>query len=165
MFLFFLAWPFLEIYLFIKVVGVWGWFNALMATLTGFFFGLLIVKSQGRIFFANVQAELAQGRVPARSMINSSLLFIGGFFILVPGFFSDIIGILLVLPGSRHLIALYVRTYLARKVVNGSFKIFSGGFAQGFGQGRPSGREFTQERDVTPQVIDVKPISSTEERD
>ncbi len=167
-----MAWPFAEIYLFVKVVQTYGFFNAFMATLTAFFFGLLVVKSQGRTFLMKVQAELAQGKVPARSMINSALIFIGGVFILIPGFFSDVMGLLLILPGTRHALSLYVRTYLARKVANGSFKIFTSGFGSNFGMGNgpqgfgnSRGPEFKSERDVTPQVIDVKPISSTEERD
>ncbi len=172
MFLLFIAWPFVEIYLFVKVVERYGFFNAFMATLTAFFFGLLIIKAQGRTLLMNVQSELAQGKVPARSMINSALLFIGGFFILLPGFFSDVMGLLLILPGTRHIFSLYVRTYLARKISNGTFRVFNGGFGAGFGMGGPSqgfgrtqGPVGRSERDVTPQVIDVKPISSTEERE
>lgn len=171
MLLFFLAWPFIEIYVFVKVVQTYGFFNAFMATLTAFFFGLLIVKAQGRTFLMNVQAELAQGKVPARSMINSALFFMGGFLILVPGFFSDVMGLFLILPGTRHAMSLYLRAFLARKISSGSFRVFKGGFGAGFGMGGPSqgfgkrGPEFRTERDVTPEVIDVKPISSTEERE
>lgn len=173
MLLFFLLWPFLEIYLFIKAVQAYGFFHPLMATLTAFFFGLLIVKAQGRTLLFKVQAELQQGKVPAQTLINSALLFIGGVFIMVPGFFSDVMGLLLVLPGSRHLMSLYVRTYLARKISAGTFRVFNSGFGAGFGRGpfenNPPGfgnSEFgDNSRDVSPRVIDVKPISSTEERE
>jgi UPF0716 protein FxsA len=169
MLLFLLLWPFLEIFLFIKAVQIYGFFHVFMATLTAFFFGLLIVKAQGRTLLFKVQAELQQGKVPAQTLINSALLFIGGTFIMVPGFFSDIVGILLVLPGSRHLMSLYVRTYLARKISSGTFRVFNSGFGAGFGQGpsenNSQGFGTTSERDVSPRVIDVKPISSTEERE
>lgn len=175
MILLFIAWPFIEIYLFIKVVNIYGFFNAFMATLTAFFIGLLIIKAQSRTFLIKVQSELAQGKVPAVSVINSALLFLGGVLICVPGFFSDFIGVLLVLPGSRHLLALYVRSYLARKISNGTFKVFTNGFGGGFGGGFQKRHPFENnsqdfgsiqdERDVSPRVIDVKPISSTEERE
>lgn len=173
MILFFLLFPFLEIFIFVKAVQAFGFFHAFMAILTAFFFGLLIVQSLGRTFLMKVQMELQQGKVPAKTLINSALIFIGGLFIMLPGFFSDFIGLLLVLPGTRHLFSLSVRMYLARKISSGSFRVFNSGFSAGFGRGgggqSPSGsRGFGKspdERDVTPKVIDVKPISSTEERE
>lgn len=167
-FLFLLAWPFIEIYLFIKVVEQYGLFNAFMATLTAFFFGLLIIKAQSRTFLMKVQNELSQGRVPAFSVINSALLFLGGLMICIPGFFSDIIGVLLVLPGTRHLFVIYVRAYFTRKLANGTFKVFTSNFGSRFGQQGPFNQNTNlnhDERDVSPRVIDVTPISSSEERE
>ena len=91
---------------------------------------------------------------------------------MVPGFLSDAVGIVFILPGTRHLIAAYLKRTLEKKLKSGSFRVFSsgnfgsfGGFG-GFGNapGAPTGEEAFRDvtpREVTGEVIEAEVVSSS----
>ena len=66
--------------------------------------GVSLVKNQGVKNFMLMQQKLAQGESPAAEMIKSVSLIIAGFLLLLPGFFTDLLGLLLLLPPvQKHL--------------------------------------------------------------
>jgi UPF0716 protein FxsA len=172
-----IGFPILEIYVMIQVGGRIGLMNTLFALVAAGVLGSGLAKAQGRYIQRGLQENLAQGKMPTNQVIHGLLVFVAGVLFLLPGFVSDVIAILLLLPGSRHLIAAMIRHRLERQFSSGKFSIFTsmggtgmgGGFAYrgGFGKGsrRPSASASEEDldfgRDVTPKVIDVTPISST----
>ena len=110
--------PFLELYIILEVVG-----PALGAPLTilllaaDSILGALLFKSQGRTVWRRFNTTLSQGRVPHREVIDGVLVIFGGAFLITPGFLSDIVGILLLLPPTRALIRRFVVRRLGRRVV------------------------------------------------
>ena len=75
--------------------------------------GSWLLRQQGRAAWQRFSAALQQGRAPATETIDGALVLLGGAFLLTPGFLSDILGVLLLLPPTRALI----RRVLARRLV------------------------------------------------
>ena len=100
--LFLFAW--IEISLFIQVAHVLGVLLTMLLVVFTSAIGVSLVKNQGVKNFMLMQQKLAQGESPAAEMIKSVSLIIAGFLLLLPGFFTDFLGLLLLLPPvQKHL--------------------------------------------------------------
>jgi UPF0716 protein FxsA len=114
----FLVVPFLELYVILEVVG-----PALGAPLTilllaaDSIIGALLFKSQGRSVWRRFNTALSEGRVPHREVIDGVLVIFGGAFLITPGFLSDIVGALLLLPPTRSLVRRFLVRRLGRRLV------------------------------------------------
>ena len=116
--------PIVEIYVIIQVgeaIGPW-WTIALL--IADSILGAMLMRSQGRIAWRRFQVALAEGRPPAREVIDGALVIFGGAFLLTPGFVTDIFGVALLLPPSRAVIRrLLVRNFAARIVLSTSDRV------------------------------------------
>jgi UPF0716 protein FxsA len=114
----FLVVPFLELYVILEVVG-----PALGAPLTilllaaDSIIGALLFKSQGRSVWRRFNSALSEGRVPHREVIDGVLVIFGGAFLITPGFLSDIVGALLLVPPTRSLVRRFLVRRLGRRLV------------------------------------------------
>jgi UPF0716 protein FxsA len=114
----FLVIPFLELYVILEVVG-----PALGAPLTILLLaidsivGALLFKSQGRSVWRRFNLTLTEGRVPHREVVDGVLVIFGGAFLITPGFLTDIVGILLLLPPTRAVIRRVLIRRLGRRVI------------------------------------------------
>jgi UPF0716 protein FxsA len=114
----FLVVPFLELYIILEVVG-----PALGAPLTILLLaadsviGALLFKSQGRSVWRRFNRTMSEGRVPHREVVDGVLVIFGGAFLITPGFLSDIVGVLLLLPPTRAVIRRLLIRRLGRRVV------------------------------------------------
>ena len=118
---------------------------------------ILVLKFQTNFALVELQKEISIGRAPGGKILHMVAKFVAGVLLLLPTFFTRIFGILLLLPISRHLIIYTTQAWLLKKLMDGSFKVFTPGGA-GFGFGTNMGGfepQQPQERDVT--VIDVEP--------
>ncbi len=104
-------WPLVEIAVFLQVAQWIGVFDTLALMLVIAIGGAWLVKRQGVGTFARMRAELDDGRVPTGPMTDGGLLALAGFLLLLPGFVTDGIGLLLLLPPVRAL----VRSRLGRR--------------------------------------------------
>jgi UPF0716 protein FxsA len=154
--LLFFLFPIVEIYLLIKIgahMGIANTFFYLLATLV---FGLGLIRAQGAFLIRNMQAQLAQGQLPANSVVHSLLIFASGAFFAFPGFISDLVGLFLLLPGTRHLAAHLLRKKFETMMRQGAVRFTAsngfGGFSAGFGRW-PQSPEPPM-RDVSPLEID-----------
>ena len=99
---FILAW--IEISLFIQVAHVMGVLLTMLLVVFTSCIGVSLVKNQGMKNFMLMQEKLARNESPAKEMIKSVSLIIAGFLLLLPGFFTDLLGLLLLLPPvQKHL--------------------------------------------------------------
>jgi UPF0716 protein FxsA len=162
--LFILLLPFIEVYGIYQVGLQIGALNTLGFLILNSFLGLSIIKSQGLALVRQSQESFARGDIPKGASFIRLLTIFAGFLFLIPGFFTDIIGFLCLLPGSRHLIAFIAQKWIKRQIEKGRVRFFGGGAAPGgfstFGQD-PFTHSNNHERDVSPQVIDVTPIKVT----
>jgi UPF0716 protein FxsA len=99
-----LALPFIEIATFIKVGGLIGVMPTLAAVALTSLTGALVLRHQGLSLAARIQNALRDGALPGRTLFDAMAVFMAGFLLLVPGFFTDIVGLLLLLPPVRGLL-------------------------------------------------------------
>ncbi|QPK61947.1 FxsA family protein [Methylomonas sp. LL1] len=108
LFLFFLAVPFVEIYVLLQVGGLIGAFPTIFLVVFTAALGAWLLRRQGFATWQRFQANLAQGNIPAYEMIEGPILLVGGALLLTPGFFTDILGFACLIPALRRKIAQYI---------------------------------------------------------
>lgn len=96
-----------------EIIGL-GWTLLLMLT-TSALGGWLLRREGGRAWRA-FQADLAEGRPPGKAVTDGLLVLVGGVFMLVPGFVSDIIGAFLIAPPTRRVARGLVLRVLATRI-------------------------------------------------
>jgi UPF0716 protein FxsA len=100
----FIVLPIAEIYVIVQVgqaIGIWP---TLAILLVDGFVGAALARSQGRAAWARFNLALAEGRVPARETFDGAMIIVGGAFLLAPGFITDVVGFLLLIPPMRALV-------------------------------------------------------------
>lgn len=101
----FLVVPLLEIYLLIKVGGVIGAPYTILLVIITAILGAWLLRMQGLATLSRAQSQLDRGVLPAREVAEGLLLFFCGALLLTPGFFTDAIGFLLLIPALRRFVA------------------------------------------------------------
>ncbi|EGR4174357.1 FxsA family protein [Vibrio cholerae] len=122
----FIAVPVIEIALFIQVGGVLGVWPTIALVLLTAIVGASLVRSQGLQTLLTVQQRLAQGQLPAQQILEGVMLAVAGVLLLTPGFFTDILGMLVLLPAPRA----YLAKLLMSRVVVGNIHSSGAGFEQ-----------------------------------
>lgn len=102
LFLLFLTIPMLEIYLLIKVGGVIGAMPTVFMVVFTAVLGAWLLRIQGFSMLARVRTTMAQGGIPAMEMLEGAVLLVSGALLLTPGFFTDAIGFLCLIPTLRR---------------------------------------------------------------
>ena len=110
----FIAVPIAELAVIIQVgqaIGVWWTIVILIADSI---LGSVLMRSQGRLAWRRFNTTLQSGRVPAREVADGVLVIFGGALLLTPGFLSDIVGLLFLLPPTRAAFRRMVRRAIER---------------------------------------------------
>ncbi|RNC65846.1 MAG: FxsA family protein [Desulfuromonadales bacterium] len=123
LFLLFTIVPVIELYLLIKVGRVIGTLPTIALVLAISFTGAWLVRAQGFAILDRIRQELAEGRVPAASILDGALVLVGGVLLLTPGFFTDALGLLFLVPASRAIIKQFVGLWLQKKLASGQYVI------------------------------------------
>lgn len=100
--------PFLEMYLLLEVGSFIGVIPTILLVMLTAFLGAALVRQQGFATWQRLQSSLAQGIMPAYELVEGLLLLIGGLLLLTPGFFTDALGLICLLPNTRTRIARYL---------------------------------------------------------
>jgi UPF0716 family protein affecting phage T7 exclusion len=98
----FLALPLLEIAVLIEVgqtIGVWPTLGLLVAAA---FLGMIVIREQGLAMVGRMFAAASDGRMTLAPLIDAYAGIVAGFLLIIPGFISDIIGLLLLVPPLRR---------------------------------------------------------------
>ncbi|WP_159567296.1 FxsA family protein [Budvicia diplopodorum] len=103
---------YIEITLFIQVSLIIGVGLTLVLVILTSCLGVSLVRNQGLKTFIQMQQKLASGENPAAEMVKSVSLLLSGFLLLIPGFFTDFLGLLLLLPPVQKLITLRMMPYI-----------------------------------------------------
>lgn len=110
----FLTVPLLEIYLLIQVGGLIGALPTVFLVVFTAVLGVFLIRRQGLSTMQRVQATLAHGEIPAVEMLEGFFLLISGALLLTPGFFTDALGFLCLVPPFRRYVIL---KFLERSVI------------------------------------------------
>ncbi len=98
----FLIIPIIEVYLLIEVgsrIGA-GW--TILLVITTAVIGVNLLRQQGISTLMRANQVMSQGQVPAMEMMEGLLLAVGGALLITPGFFTDVIGFICLLPFTRR---------------------------------------------------------------
>jgi UPF0716 protein FxsA len=137
--LLFVGVPLMELYFLIKVGSQIGAFSTIFLTIFTAMLGGWMVRAQGFSTLAKVRGSMDRGEVPAFEMMEGAVLLACGFLLLLPGFITDIVGFLFLIPPIRRwLLAMGLHyggvmgpvenpsaesnNYQQRRVIEGEFK-------------------------------------------
>ena len=160
----FIVLPIAELYVIIQVGGLIGAGPTIAILILDSLIGAWLWRHQGRAAWRRSNAALQEGRVPAREVLDGTLVIFGGALLITPGFISDVVGILLLLPPTRAvvrgtLVAIFARRFPVATV---------GGAAAGAAAraarsrqrrrpGEPSAPGAHEDYDVEGTAVDVDP--------
>ncbi len=116
LFLLFLLIPLLEIYLLIEVGGVIGALPTVALVVLTAVLGAFLLRLQGFSTMNRMRATMMRGRLPAVEILEGGALLLAGALLLTPGFFTDAIGFLLLIPPLRRYLIL---KFIDRITING----------------------------------------------
>ena len=103
-FLIFICLPALEIYLLIEVGGQVGALNTVALIFLTAIIGLYFAKHQGLQTLKSGMINLYQNKIPIYEIMSGASIAIAAFLLIVPGFFTDFIGFLLLIPFTRKIL-------------------------------------------------------------
>lgn len=117
LFMFFIVVPVIEITILIKVGGLLGVLNTILLLIGISVVGAWLTRLQGFLILSRLKESLSRGVLPSQELLDGAMILAAGVLLIVPGFFTDILGLILLLPPTRALI---------RYILKRSFKVNSG---------------------------------------
>ncbi len=146
--LLFIAVPIAELYVLIQIGQAIGILPTIALLILDSILGAILMRSQGRAAWMRLHRALAEGRVPGREVLDGALVIFGGALLLTPGFLSDILGLILLLPPTRAIVRTVLLRRFAGRIVAGAasgvqarmgrmFTFEAGGPGPGAGSGGP----------------------------
>lgn len=149
-----LCWPIAELYVAIQVAGAIGVGLTVILLLAGWPLGLALLRAEGRGAWRRLQAASATGRSPGREVLDGALILAGGSLLIVPGFITDVLGLVLLLPPTRALARIGLVRNLQSRLVRHATRFGAASYRggpRGFGG---SGRGY----DVDSTATDVESV-------
>jgi UPF0716 protein FxsA len=102
--LIFICLPALEIYLLIKVGGHVGAFNTVALIFLTAVIGIYFAKHQSMQTFKSGMVNLYQNKIPIYEMMSGASIAIAALLLIIPGFFTDFLGFILLIPFTRKIL-------------------------------------------------------------
>ena len=131
-------WAWAELAVFIAIGSEVGALLTIIGIAVTAMVGLWLLKSQGRAIMASLQQKMARGEAPVASMADGAAIAAGAVLMLIPGYITDAMGLVLFIPGVRTIIGAGL---IARMMRRGAGRFsFNGGQ---FGARPFSGRQGT----------------------
>jgi UPF0716 protein FxsA len=122
--LIFVVVPLIEILLLIEIGSRIGTLNTIFIIILTGIMGASMMRHQGFTIIRNIQEDLSQGHMPTGELINGALVLVGGILLLTPGFFTDAVGFVLLIPSTRRFILRKLQLLIRRKIESGDIHIF-----------------------------------------
>lgn len=102
--------PLVEVWLIVRVADLAGWGDTIALLFLVSVAGAVLVKREGSKAWRNFARALAEARMPAAEVVDGALVLVGGALMLTPGFATDVVGLLCVVPPSRALLNRLLRS-------------------------------------------------------
>jgi UPF0716 protein FxsA len=113
----FIVVPILEIYVIIQVGQVIGAWWTILLLIADSIVGSWLIRREGRRAWLALTTALQSGRMPATELADGGLILVGGTLMLSPGFVTDAVGILLVLPFTRPIARRFLSRVVGRRLL------------------------------------------------
>ncbi|MBI5869703.1 MAG: FxsA family protein [Actinobacteria bacterium] len=127
--------PLLELWMIIEVGSRIGVVYTILSLILISVAGAALAKQQGYRVIARIQSEVQSGNMPGDSLVDGALILAGAILLLTPGFLTDIVGLLLLLPVTRIPVRSFAKRRLKIAVERRSIFIWSPGGRGGPGDG------------------------------
>ena len=137
----FIVVPLAEIWVIGQVWGAIGGIETILLLLVVSVLGAMLVKQQGVSVLDRIQRRLESGSMPTDELIDGGLILFAGALMLTPGFITDTVGVLLLLPPSRAVLRSVVGRRFRHRIEAATVSGTSAGFNRGVGFG--PGVDFT----------------------
>ena len=108
--------PIIEIYLFIEIGSKIGAVLTIFLILSTAFIGIIYVRYEGFNTLRSAMGQLIKNEIPLFEIVSGAALVIGAFLLLLPGFLTDAIGLLLIFPITRKMIFKKVSKHRGRAI-------------------------------------------------
>ena len=119
-FILLLAVPIIELYIIVQVAGGIGTLETILLLIFVSVVGAWLVRREGLGVLGRLQGQLGQGRVPANEIVDGLLILVAGALMLTPGFLTDALGLLLLIPPTRIIVRkLLIRRFRGRVHIGG----------------------------------------------
>ncbi len=115
--LFFVLWAAAELFVAIQVADAIGVLATVVLLLLSWPIGSWALRSQGRAAWRRLGDAVAAGRSPGHEVLDGALVVLGGVLLIVPGFISDVLGALALLPPTRSLMRRLLARHLHSRLV------------------------------------------------
>jgi len=116
LFVIFIGVPFAEIYVLLQVGHAIGVLNTLALLILVSMVGAWLAKQAGLSVLRRMQAAMNAGRVPGAELVDGFIVLLAGALMITPGFLTDIVAILLLLPPIRAGVRRALRRSFARRI-------------------------------------------------
>jgi UPF0716 protein FxsA len=141
----FIVVPILELWLIIQIGGAIGVVPTLALLLADALLGSLLLRHQGRGAWQRFNKALAERRFPGTEVADGLLIAIGGTLLLAPGFLTDIVGLVFLVPPTRAIVRRLLKSMVARRILvmvgpaGAAYGAASAG-SRAYGYGKAEGR-------------------------
>jgi UPF0716 protein FxsA len=153
---FFILLPIVEITLLINIGSNIGAGTTILLIITTAMVGVGLVRYQGFSILRDAQSQISKGQPPAKALAHGIFVLLAGLMLIIPGFFTDGIGFLLLMPPVRSLLLDFVIGNIVTEFTSDfSAKFYSGGFSQNR-EARPTPANDDDIIDAKHIVIDKK---------
>ena len=133
--------PIVELAVMVQVAGMIGVLPTVGLVVASSLVGFWLMKAEGLGVLRRMQTQMAEGQMPAAEVVDGVLVLVGGLLMVLPGFITSVLGLLLLLPPVRALVRPLVLARVRRRVERGQaqFVAFTTSAAPG---GFPPGPTF-----------------------
>jgi len=128
--------PLVELYLLLLLGRLLGFWETVLIVLVTGIVGAWLAKREGLRVFRRWREAIAEGRMPEEGVLGGLLVLVGGVLLVTPGVLTDVVGLLLLFPPTRRLVADRLRRSAERRIQDGTVRVVT--FNQEMG-GSPHG--------------------------
>lgn len=147
--------PLAELVVIVEIGSQIGYFYTILTLIIISVTGAALAKRQGYAVVARIRDDIARGRMPGDSLIDGALILAGALLLLTPGYITDTVGLLLLLPPVRKLVCSLTRRRIQRAIERRTVRIWnagggdgSGNSANGPGPGKPPSEPEQRRREL-----------------